>query len=91
MELNRTRSGGCTTRSWPGRFSTNEWHAQAQLERVLPGHGTHPDQHGQTSLAVPPGSTATFLSYTTTRGRGAFFLDNARAGPVSSRFNNVGE
>ena len=39
-------------------------HAPAQLERVFRHHGTFPGKHGQTSWAVPPASTATFLSCT---------------------------
>jgi len=35
-----------------------------QLGRVFPGHRTPPCKHGQTSLAMPPASTATFLSCT---------------------------
>ncbi len=30
------------------------WHAQAQLERVFLGRGTHRNDHGQTNLTVPP-------------------------------------
>jgi hypothetical protein len=44
---------------WQRRFWTHGWHAQAQLERVFPNHR---NDHGQTSLTVPPPSTATSLS-----------------------------
>ena len=40
---------------WQDSGGTPGCHAQAQLERVFPCHGTHPDKHGQTSLSVPPG------------------------------------
>ena len=56
------------------------WHAQVQLERVFLCDGTYPSKHGQTSLAVPPGSTIT-LWLCAPLGKGMQKMRHCRFGP----------
>jgi hypothetical protein len=64
----RPRTGrDCTTRLWQNRFWTCGWRAPGQRERVLPDYRTHRNDHGQTSLTVPPPQRPRSCR---TRGRG---------------------
>jgi len=64
LRLTGVNDGECRTKPWQDKFEVSGWHGQAQLDRVFLGSGRTPSEHGQTSLAVPPGSPVTFLSCT---------------------------